>query len=52
MDFKYQSLRVQVLDNDILGQNLHYNSYYAKLKYQIIGYMDPLETVGFPWVAI
>ena len=36
------SLRVQVLNNYILAQNLYYNYYYPKAKYLIIGYMDPL----------
>ena len=35
------NLRVQVLNNHILTQNLYYDSYYAKPKYLNIGYMDP-----------
>ena len=34
--------RVQVPNNHILAQNLYYNYYYPKLKYLIIGYLDPL----------
>ena len=40
--FVEKTLRVQVLNNHILTQNLHYNYYYPKPKYLIIGYMDPL----------
>ena len=36
------SLKVQVLNNHILTQNLYYNYYYPKPKYLIIGYLDPL----------
>ena len=36
------TLRVQVPNNHILTQNLYYNYYYPKPKYQIIGYLDPL----------
>ena len=36
------TLRVQVLNNQILTQNLHYNYYYPNPKYLIIGYLDPL----------
>ena len=35
-------LRVQVLNNHILTQNLHYKYYYQNPKYLIIGYLDPL----------
>ena len=37
-------LRVQVLNNHILTQNLYYNYYYQDPKYKIIGYLDPLGT--------
>ena len=36
------SLRVQVLKNHILTQNLYYNYYYPKPKHQIIEYLDLL----------
>ena len=36
------TLRVQVPKNHILTQNLYYNYYYPKPKYQNIGYLDPL----------
>ena len=29
-------------NNHLLTQNLYYNYYYPKPKYQIIGYLDPL----------
>ena len=35
-------LKVQVPNNRILTQNLHYNYYYPNPKYLIIGHMDPL----------
>ena len=35
------TLRVQVPNNHILTQNLYYNHYYPKPKYQIIGYLNP-----------
>ena len=35
------ALRVQVLNNHILAQNLCYDFYYPNPKYLIIGYMDP-----------
>ena len=35
-------LRVQVLNNHILTQNLYYKYYCPKPKYLIIGYLDPL----------
>ena len=37
-----EALRVQVPNNHILTQNLCYNYYYPKPKYQIIGSLDPL----------
>ena len=40
MEFLH-TLRVQVPDNHILTQNLHYNHYYQNPKYLSIGYMDP-----------
>ena len=36
------SLRVQVPNDPILTQNLHYNYYYPNPEHLIIGYMDPL----------
>ena len=36
------TLRVQVANNHILTQNLHYNSHYPKPEYLIIGHLDPL----------
>ena len=36
------SLRVQVPNNQILTQDLYYNSYYPNPKYLILAYMDPL----------
>ena len=33
-------------NNYILTQNLHYNYYYPKTKWQIIGYLDPLGDLG------
>ena len=35
------SLRVQVPENHVLAQDLYYSYYYPKLKYLIIGYLDP-----------
>ena len=35
------SLRVQVLNNEILALNLYYKYYYQTPKYLVIGYMDP-----------
>ena len=35
------TLRVQVLNNHILTQNLYYSYYYPKPKYLILGYLDP-----------
>ena len=40
--YLFITLRVQVPSNHILTQNLYYNYYCPKPKYQIIGYMDPL----------
>ena len=40
------TLRVQVPNDRILTQNLYYNYYYPKLKYLIIGYLDPLGYKG------
>ena len=34
--------RVQGPDHEMLIQNLYYNHYYPKPKYQILGYLDPL----------
>ena len=45
--FLNQTLRVQVLNNHILAQNLYYNDYYPKPKYPIIGYRDPLGKGSF-----
>ena len=39
-------LRVPVPNNRILTQTLHYNSYYPKPRYLIIGYLGPLGRVG------
>ena len=53
-------LRVQVPNSHILTQNLYYNYYYPKPKYQIIGYLDPLGSAkgrivydcfqAIPWI--
>ena len=45
-DFLRLPLRVQVPNNHILTQNQYYNYYYPKPKYLIIGYMDPLGSIG------
>ena len=37
-----RTLGVQVLNNHILTQNLHYSYCYPKPKYQMIRYLDPL----------
>ena len=37
-----ETLRVQILENHILAQNLYKNDDYPRPKYLIIGYMDPL----------
>ena len=42
-----ETLRVQVPNNHILTQSQHYNQYYPKPKYLIIGYMDPLGNLHF-----
>ena len=39
------TLRVQVPNNHMPTQNLHYNYNYPKLKYLTIGYLDPLGKV-------
>ena len=44
----FSTLRVQVPYNHILAQNLYYKYYYPKLKYLIIGYMDPLGMLPEP----
>ena len=49
MVFENDAFRVQVPNNHILTQNLYYNSYCPKPKYQIIGYLDPLGWVWLAW---
>ena len=47
MSFILETLRVQVPNNHILAQNLHYDYYeLPKPKYLSIGYMDPLGEVS------
>ena len=41
------TLRVQVPNDHVLAQNLYYNYYCPKLKYLIIGYMDPVGYIGW-----